>query len=86
MSDIRDRIARRLLAEGLVFDDHAFRAADAVLAVLRELNDEDVERAAKASFEDDGTGDWGTAGEQVQGEWRSDTDAAIRAYLGGGEA
>lgn len=66
-----------------------YRCADAVLTVLRNPSDEDVERAARAEYENAGTpfANWveDTDAAERQ-EWRDDFRAALTAFLGGGEA
>lgn len=105
MSDtLRDRIARALVKSDcdrhccdLTWDqttpegkEAARNDADAVLAVLRNPTDEDVERAAKAEYEADcgmqGL-DWiDDTDKEERSQWRSTWRAGLTAFLGGGEA
>jgi acyl-CoA reductase-like NAD-dependent aldehyde dehydrogenase len=92
MSDLSTRISEAMYeavenADPLL-DDELGIMTEAALAVVRNPSDEDVERAAKAAFNNFTGGDglkWSSISPDLRGVWLSDTDAAIRAYLGGDE-
>lgn len=90
---MRERIMKAILRAdiewhtcelGKYLDEHM---ADAVLAVLANPTDEDVERAAEANCEAAPEAiPWADLHEVYQRELRVATRATIHAYLGGDEA
>lgn len=92
MSDtLRDRIARALsehwhdMSTGESLGRQKM-LADAVLAVLRNPTDEDVERAAQTQYETNGYWQWHDATEPEREDARRDFIRGLTAYLGGDEA